>query len=97
MNRPRLFPRWVNPRFDDLKDKVVVLGDQLPINGLAFHICRIKGLQPHVAGRVKLRHAASCIKPGWHGGCWFVPEIYPRQCRVAKGRRLRAENGGPEV
>src|ERR1017187_10225858 len=38
MNRPRMFPRWVDPRFDDLKDKEVVFGDQLPINDLAFQI-----------------------------------------------------------
>ena len=36
MNRPRMFPRWVNPGFDDLKDKEVVFGGQLPINDLAF-------------------------------------------------------------
>jgi hypothetical protein len=29
MNRPRMFPRWINPRFDDFKDKEVVFGDQL--------------------------------------------------------------------
>ena len=38
MNRPRMFLARINPRFDDLKHKEVVFGDQLPINDLAFQI-----------------------------------------------------------
>jgi hypothetical protein len=29
MNRPRMFPRWINPRFDDLQHEEVVFVDQL--------------------------------------------------------------------
>ena len=33
-----MFLARINPRFDDLKDKEVVLGDQPPINDLALQI-----------------------------------------------------------
>lgn len=36
MNRPRMFPRRVNPRLDDLQNEEVVLGDEFRIPDLAF-------------------------------------------------------------
>jgi hypothetical protein len=36
MNRPRMFPRWINPGLDDLQHEEVIFGGQLSINDLAF-------------------------------------------------------------
>jgi len=38
MNRLGMFPQWVNPRFEYLKDKEIVFGYHLPIDDLAFKI-----------------------------------------------------------
>ncbi len=38
MNRLRILLPWINPGFDNLKDKEVVFGDHLLINNPAFKI-----------------------------------------------------------
>ena len=38
MNRPWVFPCWVDPRFEHLENKEVVLGYHIPIDDLAFKI-----------------------------------------------------------